>query len=53
MVLGPVYTAQVRIFSGQLWWDIVYLDSDMDEEMASKVAQEIREILNNWGQCKN
>ncbi len=40
-VLGPEYSAQVRLFAGRLWWDIVYLDCDMDERTARVLAQEI------------
>ncbi len=44
-VLGPEYTAQIRLFKDRFYWDIVYLDSDMDEEKANIIADEIREIL--------
>jgi hypothetical protein len=44
-VLGPEYTAQVRWFKGRFYWDILYLDSDMDHEQAEVIADEIRTIL--------
>lgn len=44
-VLGPEYTAQVRLFNGQLCWDILYLDSDMDAKQAGIIADEIFTIL--------
>jgi len=44
-VLGPEYTAQVRMFSGRLWWDIVYLDSDMNRARAVELAEGIVDLL--------
>jgi hypothetical protein len=44
-VMGPEYTAFVRLFQGKLCWDIVYLDSDMDGEKAERIAGDIRSIL--------
>jgi hypothetical protein len=44
-VLGPEYTAQVKLFDNQISWDIVYLDSDMDQKQAGIIADEIRIIL--------
>lgn len=44
-VLGPEYTAQVRLFNGRLCWDILYLDSDMDAKQAGIIADEIFTIL--------
>jgi hypothetical protein len=43
--LGPEYTAQVRYFDKQVTWDILYLESDMDHELAVQMADEIRTIL--------
>ena len=42
---GPEYTAQSRIFEGRLWWDIVYLDSDMDRGEAQAIAEEMRDLI--------
>lgn len=44
-VLGPEYTAQVRWFKGCFYWDILYLDSDMEHEQAGVIADEIHRIL--------
>jgi hypothetical protein len=44
-VLGPEYTAQTRLFDKQFYWDILYLDSDMDQKKARIIADEIRSIL--------
>ncbi len=44
-VLGPEYTAQVRLFAGRLWWDFVYLDCDMERERAQALAREILQEL--------
>ncbi len=43
--LGPEYTAQARIFARRLWWDIVYLDVDMERGEAVAIADEMRELL--------
>ncbi len=44
-VLGPEYTAQVRLFDKRLWWDFVYLDCDMDASLAENLAREIFILL--------
>jgi len=44
-VLGPEYTAAVRFFDRQFYWDILYLDSDMDFTEAKVLADEILSIL--------
>jgi len=44
-VLGPEYTALVKLFDNHIYWDILYLDSDMDHEQAKVIADEIRTIL--------
>jgi hypothetical protein len=45
MTLGPEYSALVRLFRGELWWDILYLDSDMDAAGAQEIAREMQTIL--------
>jgi Condensation domain len=45
MTLGPEYSALVRLFRGELWWDILYLDSDMDAAGARRIADEMQAIL--------
>jgi hypothetical protein len=47
LVLGPEYTAQARLFRGRLWWDAMYLDSDMDCAMATAITDEILERLHD------
>ena len=44
-VLGPVYTANLRLFKGQLYWDMIYLDCDMDSATASRISAHILEAL--------
>ncbi|MCP5106729.1 MAG: hypothetical protein GY950_25315 [bacterium] len=44
-VLGPEYSAVVRVYDGQIYWDILYLDSDMDQTQAGVIADEIRTLL--------
>jgi hypothetical protein len=45
MTLGPEYSALIRLFRGELCWDILYLDSDMDAVLAQRIADDIRTIL--------
>lgn len=42
---GPEYSALARLFRGELWWDILYLDCDMDAARAREIAKEIETIL--------
>jgi len=48
--LGPESAAQVRLFAGRLWWDIVYLDADLDPPAARRLADEIRTLLSTEGE---
>jgi hypothetical protein len=43
--LGPEYSGLVRLYRGELWWDLLYLDSDMDEAGARQIAHEIQTVL--------
>lgn len=43
--LGPEYTAQVRLWAGRIWWDILYLEPELDEAAARRLADEIRNLL--------
>ncbi len=43
--LGPEYTAQVRLWAGRIWWDILYLEPELDRAAAERIADEIRELL--------
>ncbi len=43
--LGPEFTAQARLFNGEFYWDILYLDSDMNRQKAEAIAGEIDAIL--------
>ena len=45
MTLGPEYTALVRLFRGELWWDIMYMDSDMNDATAREIARDMQTIL--------
>ncbi|HEX2696951.1 MAG TPA: hypothetical protein VHM28_04535, partial [Anaerolineales bacterium] len=47
--IGPEFASQARLFNDQLWWDFVYLDSDMDRALAEKIVGEIRSILEEAG----
>jgi hypothetical protein len=48
--MGPEYTAQARLFAGRLWWDVVYLDSDMSREVALDIADDMFSTLEE--QCR-
>ncbi len=43
--LGPEYAAQVRLFNGEIFWDFGYLDTDMDNVEANKIADDIIALL--------
>jgi NRPS condensation-like uncharacterized protein len=43
--LGPEFTAQARLFNGEFYWDILYLDSDMNRQKAEAIAGELDTIL--------
>lgn len=43
--LGPEYTAVARLLNGRLTLDCVYLDGDMDGQLAEAIADEILAIL--------
>lgn len=45
LALGPVYTANVRIFHKQLCWDMVYLDKDLVGAQAAGIIDGIRQVL--------
>lgn len=44
-VLGPEYSSLVRLFDDHIYWDFLYLDSDMDHEKAAVIVDEILKIL--------
>jgi len=44
-VLGPEFSSLVRLFGDHIFWDFLYLDSDMDHEQAGVIADEIHRIL--------
>jgi hypothetical protein len=43
--LGPEYSALVHLFRGELWCDILYLDSDMNSAGAQQIAHDMQAIL--------
>jgi len=43
--LGPEMASQARLFNDQIWWDFIYLDTDMDAELAGKIIGEVKAIL--------
>jgi hypothetical protein len=47
LTLGPEFTAQARLVDGEIRWNIVYLDCDMDRTTAESVAEEMMSMLRN------
>jgi len=47
--LGPEMASQARLFNDQIWWDFIYLDTDMDAEMAGNIIGEVKAILEGAG----
>ncbi len=48
--LGPEIASQARLFNEQVWWDFIYLDTDMDAELAGKIIGEVKTILESASQ---
>ncbi|MEM7342860.1 MAG: condensation domain-containing protein [Chloroflexota bacterium] len=44
-VIGPEYAAVVHLLFGQLQWNIMYLNTDMDQAQAQIIMDEIETIL--------
>ena len=42
---GPEYSALARLFRGELCWDILYLDCDMDDATAREIARDLERML--------
>jgi hypothetical protein len=47
--LGPEVPAQARLFNNELLMDFMFLESDVDKEMAGKIVREIQDILERAG----
>jgi len=43
--VGPEFSALVHLFRDQLWCDVMYLDCDMDEAVARRIAEEMKAVL--------
>jgi hypothetical protein len=37
--------SQARLFNEKIWWDFIYLDTDMDAALADTITAEIETIL--------
>lgn len=44
-ILGPEFTGQAAIWNGRLNLDLLYLDSDMDQDGAKAISQEMLRLL--------
>jgi hypothetical protein len=49
--LGPEIASQARLFNDQVWWDFIYLDTDMDAALAETIIAEVKLILENASQA--
>jgi NRPS condensation-like uncharacterized protein len=47
--LGPEVSCQARLFDHELWLDFMFLETDMDREMAEKIVGEVKVILEEAG----
>jgi hypothetical protein len=47
--LGPEVSSQARLFDNKLWMDFMFLESDMDKEMAGKIVGEVKAVLESAG----
>ncbi len=45
--LGPEFAAQTAIWDGDLYWNFLYLESDMDREQAQAVANDVFQNLSD------
>ncbi len=43
--LGPEFSAQTLLYNGKLSWNIVYLETDMSQETAQAITDEIKYLL--------
>jgi len=43
--LGPEFSGIVGLYNGKLIWDMLYLDSDLDQEGAQTIAEDIQRQL--------
>lgn len=43
--LGPEVSCQARLFNGELWLDFMFLETDMDKQMAEAIVGEMKAIL--------
>ena len=50
--LGPEIASQARLFDGKLWWDSTYLDTDMNEQTAQEVLNQVQQILQQAAEIK-
>jgi hypothetical protein len=45
--ISPEISSQARLFNNELWWDFMFLDSDMNRNEAEEIIGEINSILEN------
>lgn len=43
--LGPEVSCQARLFKEELWLDFMFLETDMDRQMAGEIVGEVKAIL--------
>ena len=48
--LGPEMASQARLFNDEIWWDFMYLDTDMCTALAESILAEVMSILKRASQ---
>ena len=48
--LGPELASQARLFNDEVWWDFIYLDTDMGRDLAESVLAETKSVLERASQ---
>ena len=43
--LGPEISSQARLFNDEIWWDFIYLETDMDANTVEGLLDELVKIL--------
>jgi len=46
-ILGPQITGQVNLFNNELYWNVGYLENDINTEQANTIADDIISIIKN------
>jgi hypothetical protein len=47
--IGPEMAAQVRLLWGELWWDFLYLEQELEKATAEAIVEQILDLLRQAG----